>query len=156
MSNQTNAETILITYEFDAPRELVFECFVDPKHLVHWSHAGDGWVTPYAETDRKVGGRIKIGYQSGDGSEGFDLLATYTELDPPARLAYLIDEMSFPDETGKLVTLPPRPVTVDFTDLGGRTRVDLVLTLEPLNSADLQRQGWTEHLINLEAYLKTL
>jgi uncharacterized protein YndB with AHSA1/START domain len=118
MTNQTDAQTMTITYEFDAPRELVFECFVDPKHLVHWSHAGDGWVTPYAETDRRIGGRIKIGYQSGDGKEGFDLLATYTEYDPPSRLAYLLDEMQFPDETGKLMMLPPRPVTVDFIDLG--------------------------------------
>jgi uncharacterized protein YndB with AHSA1/START domain len=155
MSNETDAPTILITYEFDAPRELVYECFIDAKHLVHWSHAGDGWVTPYAETDPKVGGRFKIGYQSGDGSEGFDFTGTYTEMDPPARLAYLIDEMTL-GEGADAVLFPARPVTIDFTDLGGRTRVDLVLTLETLNSPELQRQGWTEHLVNLEAYLKTL
>jgi uncharacterized protein YndB with AHSA1/START domain len=72
MANEMTADaTMLITYDFDAPRELVFECFIDPKHLVHWSHAGGGWVTPYAETDPRVGGHFKIGYQSGDGSEGY-------------------------------------------------------------------------------------
>jgi uncharacterized protein YndB with AHSA1/START domain len=142
MSVTAEARTILITREFEAPRELVFQCFTDPKHLVHWSHAGDGWTTPYAETDPRPGGRFRIGYQSADASEKFDFEGTYDEVNPPSRLAYTIDD--------------GRPVTVDFTDLGGRTRVDLVLTLEDINSEELQRQGWTEHLVNLEAYLRTL
>jgi hypothetical protein len=68
-----------------------------------------------------------------------------------------MDEMQFPDETGKLMTLPGRPVSVDFIDLGGnRTRVEQLVTLEPLNSEELQRQGWTELLDNLVTYLRTL
>ena len=151
----TSARSMLITYEFDAPRELVFECFIDPKHLVHWSHAGDGWVTPYAESDPRVGGHFKIGYQSGDGSEGFDFLGTYTEVSPPSRLAYMIDEMVIGDGSEATV-FPPRPVTIDFSDIGGRTRVDMLVTLEDENAEELQRQGWTEHLVNLQAYLAKL
>ena len=43
--------TITLTRLFDAPRALVFECWLKPEHLVHWYSAGDGWTTPYAESD---------------------------------------------------------------------------------------------------------
>ena len=38
-------KTILITRLFDAPRELVFECWMKPEHLLHWYSAGGGWTT---------------------------------------------------------------------------------------------------------------
>ena len=50
------AKTITITRLFDAPRALVFECWLKPEHLVHWHSAGDGWTTPYAQSDGRTAG----------------------------------------------------------------------------------------------------
>jgi hypothetical protein len=58
----TDAKTIVITRLFDAPRALVFECWLKPEHLLHWYSAGDGWTTPHARTDPRTGGRFNIGF----------------------------------------------------------------------------------------------
>lgn len=132
-------DTILISRSIAAPRARVYRAFLDPEDLVHWSHAGGGWITPYARVDAKPGGEFHIGYSSGDGSEAFDFAGTYDELVEGERISYTIAD--------------GRKVWVAFSEEEGKTRVDLTLTLETVNSADLQRQGWGEHLVNLEAYL---
>lgn len=38
----TDAGTIILTRRFDAPATLVFECWLKPKHLLHWYSAGGG------------------------------------------------------------------------------------------------------------------
>ncbi len=131
--------TIVISRVFDAPRKLVFEAFTKPEHLVHWHHAGEGWTTPFAETDPRPGGKLRIGYGSPDGKDDFVLEGLFREVVEPKRIVYVM----FGD----------RPVTVTFKDLGGKTKVDLELTLETEYHEDLQRGGWTEHLENLATYL---
>src|SRR5580700_6166563 len=82
------AKTTILTRLFAAPRELVFECWLKPEHLLHWYSAGDGWTTPYAESDPKTGGRFKIGFAAPAGPDGksqgsFDFTGTYTEVKTP-------------------------------------------------------------------------
>ena len=140
MPEPTTARTIEITRTFDAPRTLVFQAWVDPKHLMHWYHAGGGWTTPYAESDARPGGAIRIGFAPPAGEEGgFDFEATYDEIVEPERIAFTIGD--------------GRPVTVTFADDGGKTKLTLVLALEDENTAEMQRQGWTEMFINLGSYL---
>lgn len=134
--------TILISRELDAPRELVFDVLTRKEHLVHWHHAGEGWTTPYAETDVRHGGKLRIGYASPDGKETFDLEGTYREVVRPDRFVYAMSD--------------GRAVTTTLESVGGKTRVTIELTLETEYHEDLQRQGWTEHLDNLETYLATL
>ena len=47
-----------------------------------------------------------------------------------------------------------RPVTVDFTEQGGKTLISLTLTLESVHSEEQQRHGWGAMLANLETYLQ--
>ena len=110
------AKTTILTRLFDAPRELVFECWLKPEHLLHWYSAGGGWTTPYAETDPRTGGRFKVGFAAPDGKGSFDFTGTYSEVKPPERIVIMIDD--------------GRPVTVDFTEQNGKTLVTLTLTLE--------------------------
>lgn len=72
--------------------------------------------------------------------ESFTLEATFREVRPPERLVYVFDD---------------RAVTVTLDDVGGKTKVTIELTLETEYHEDLQRQGWSEHLENLETYLAT-
>lgn len=133
------AQTITIERVIDAPIERVFDAWITPADLVKWHHAGDDWTTPYAEVDARVGGVYKIGYQNPEGEVVFDLVGRYTEVTRPTRLAYTIADV--------------RDVTVDFEDLGGKTKITLVFDMEHENSEELQRRGWTEHVVNLESYL---
>ncbi len=132
-------KTITITRTYDAPRELVFKAWLQPEHIVQWYHAGGGWTTPYAESDAKAGGALRIGFASPDGKQSFDLEGRYDEIIPSSRIAYTMAD--------------GRPVTIDLEESGGRTRLTLVLALEDTNSAEQQRDGWTEMLVNLETYL---
>jgi uncharacterized protein YndB with AHSA1/START domain len=133
--------TILITRELDAPRELVFEAMTKPEHIVHWHHAGDGWTTPFAETDVRPGGKLRIGYASPDGKESFVLEGTYREVVAPGRIVYALSD--------------GRAVTTTLESIGRKTKVTIELTLETEYHEDLQRQGWSEHLDNLASYLAT-
>ena len=132
--------TITITRVLNAPRALVWETLVEPKHLVHWFHASDDWTTPYAKTDPKVGGTFDIGFAGPDGKLAFAFEGSFTEVTPPSRLAYVIAD--------------GRPVTITLTEEGkNRTHLELILTLETENSEEQQRKGWTEMVDNLEKYL---
>jgi uncharacterized protein YndB with AHSA1/START domain len=134
------AKTILVTRLFDAPRELVFECWLKPEHLIHWYSAGDGWTTPYAESDGRTGGRFKVGFAAPDGKISFDFTGTYDEVTPPSVIAFTADD--------------GRPMRVVFSEQGGKTMVELTLTLEPTHSEEQQRHGWTAMINNLGAYLE--
>jgi uncharacterized protein YndB with AHSA1/START domain len=107
---------------------------------VHWYSAGDGWSTPYAESDGRTGGRFKIGFAGPDGKVAFDFTGTYDEVTAPERIAFTADD--------------GRPMRVEFSDQGGKTLVTLTLTLETTHSEEQQRHGWTAMLANLETYLE--
>ena len=80
-----------------------------------------------------------------DGKTGFDFTGTYDEITPPT-----------PGRNGRLVfTIDDgRPVTVDFSQSGGKTTINLTLTLEGTHSEEQQRHGWTAMLDNLNLYLE--
>lgn len=135
------ARTITITHHYQAPRALVFDACINPKHLLHWHNAGDGWTTPFAETDPRAGGKFRIGFKSPDGANDFDFDGVYQEVTAPDRIVYTIAD--------------GRPVTLTFTEEAGKTRLDLTLTLENVYSEEQQRGGWSTMLKNLETYLAT-
>jgi uncharacterized protein YndB with AHSA1/START domain len=134
------ATTIVIERDIDAPRSLVFEAWTDPKHLVHWYYASEGWTTPFADVDLDVGGKFRIGFASPDGAYDFVFSGTFTEIVPPARLAYTIDD--------------GRAVTLDLTELANnRTHVRLEFGAEGTFPIEQQRDGWGTQVTHLAAYL---
>jgi uncharacterized protein YndB with AHSA1/START domain len=56
MNEKTNAadREILITRVLDAPRELVFEAWTKPEHLIHW-WGPNGFTTSIQEMDVRPG-----------------------------------------------------------------------------------------------------
>jgi uncharacterized protein YndB with AHSA1/START domain len=140
-------DSIVIERDFKAPIDRVFKALTDPEDLVKWHHAGEGWMTPYAELDPRVGGKIKIAYAGPDGKVVFDLVAVISEIDPPKRFAYRmhLDEMIEGDN---------REVTYDLTEMNGVTHMRLEFDIEHLNDHVLQRQGWSQHYDNLMSILE--
>ena len=79
-----NAEQVLITREFDAPRHLVYRAWTTPELVRRWWTAGRGEVTA-CQIDLRVGGRWRYALRDGDGVEsGFH--GEYREIVPDERL----------------------------------------------------------------------
>ena len=136
----SEAKQIVIKRSFNAPRELVFRCWLEPEQLLHWFRASPDWTTPHARTDARAGGAFDIGFASPDGKNSFDFTGVYDVVEPPARIVFTIGD--------------GRPVTVIFTENNGRTDLSLTLTLESTHSEEQQREGWTAMLENLGLHLE--
>jgi len=138
--------SIVIERVINTPIERVFDAFITPEDLVHWHHAGDGWITPYAEIDPRVGGKIKIGYSDAQSTMTFDLEAQIVKFERPTTFHYRLGMVDIIKDDDRLVT-------IDFSTVEGGTNIRLELDLEPLHSAEQQREGWTQHIDFLDEYL---
>lgn len=122
---------------FDAPRELVWRVYTRPEHMVHWM-ASKEWTTPSAEADLRPGGRFRIEMRPLEGGEGFFFEGVYDEIVEPERIVQKLGD--------------GRVMRTTFEDLGGgKTR--LTLTWEMALGEELERQGYTQILDKLAAYL---
>jgi uncharacterized protein YndB with AHSA1/START domain len=54
-SSNTADREIVMTRVFNAPRELVFQAFIDPKHIDHW-YGPRGFITETSDMNVKAGG----------------------------------------------------------------------------------------------------
>jgi uncharacterized protein YndB with AHSA1/START domain len=77
-------EQILISREFDAPKELVYKAFTTPELVRRWWHAKRGEVT-VAEIDLRVGGAWRYVMVTDDGLE-FAFHGEYREIVPNERI----------------------------------------------------------------------
>ncbi|HEV8534305.1 MAG TPA: SRPBCC domain-containing protein [Candidatus Limnocylindria bacterium] len=131
---------LVLTRVFDAPRDLVWTAYTDPKHIVKWMFARD-WKTPFAETDLRPGGAFRIGMRPADDSEeGFVFEGTYRELVKPERIVQSISD--------------GRVMTATFADERGKTK--LTLSVEMAMTEEDERTGWTQILENLAAHLRAV
>ena len=133
---------------FDAPRERVFDAWVDPELLRLWWASQPDWTTPAAEVDPRPGGRYRLSMQGPGGGPVHGVVGEYREFERPSRLVYTWSWEGDPAEMeGSAGTL----VTVVFHAEGERTRV--VLTHDRFatdRARDLHIEGWTGCLDNLE------
>jgi uncharacterized protein YndB with AHSA1/START domain len=116
-------EQILITREFDAPRELVFKAFTTPELVERWWHAKRGEIKSI-EIDLREGGRWRYLMVAQGGLEvGFH--GEYREIVPNERVVYTevfegLPEGLDPEEEAALCTL-----TLEEAD--GRTAMTLLV-----------------------------
>lgn len=108
-------EQILITREFEAPPELVYEAWTTPELVERWWGAGCANRVE-ATIDLRVGGEYRYVMEADGGSE-FAFHGTYREIEANARLVYTEVYEGMPDAESV--------VEQTFTALdGGRCRVE--------------------------------
>jgi uncharacterized protein YndB with AHSA1/START domain len=61
-------ERMVVTRIFDAPRELVWKAWTDPKYVMQW-WGPNGCTSPFCEMDFRVGGKFLICGRMPDGQE---------------------------------------------------------------------------------------
>ena len=83
---QTDPRSIIGIHEFDAPRELVFAAWTDPKHLSQW-WGPNGFTTTTSSFDFRPGGIWRFVMHGPDGRD-YQNRVTFDEIVPPERIIY--------------------------------------------------------------------
>jgi uncharacterized protein YndB with AHSA1/START domain len=110
-------EQILITREFDAPKELVYKAWTTPELVRRWWHANRGEMTA-CEIDLRVGGGWRYVMVTPDGFEvGFH--GEYREIVPNERLVSTEVYEGMPD--GEALD------TLTLTEVDGRTTLEILV-----------------------------
>ena len=139
-------ETLRYTRVFDAPRELVFRCMIEPEHLTHfWGPIGTSAPRDQITVDARPGGAFAtVMVNDADGST-YPTSARYLEVSPPERLSWIEDHSGM-------------TVTATFTDLGDdRTQVDIEQANVPPQMMDpAARAGFLTSLDRFAAHLARL
>lgn len=107
---------IVVTRVIDAPRELVFDAFTDPKHVGQW-WGPDGFTTTTHAMDVRPGGVWKFVMHGPDGTD-YGNRIVYDEVVRPERLVYR-HEGEEGDGPVKFTT------TVTFVAEGPKTRLTM-------------------------------
>jgi uncharacterized protein YndB with AHSA1/START domain len=144
MTDQALGE-LSFTRVFDAPRELVFRCLIEPEHLTHfWGPAGVSTPLAHITVDPRPGGVFEtVMVNDADGSQ-YPTRAVYVEVAEPERLVWT--------ETHSGIT-----VTATLTDLGGRTEVRIHQASVPAAFRTPQAQaGFLTSLDRFAGYLGRL
>src|ERR1700704_6216891 len=84
MVNET--ERMVITRVFDAPRELVWKAWTDPKYVMQW-WGPKGFTAPVCKIDFRVGGKFLCCMRAPDGQEGWNG-GEYHEIVPHEKIVY--------------------------------------------------------------------
>jgi uncharacterized protein YndB with AHSA1/START domain len=113
---EQDPRSIIAVREFDAPRELVFAVWTDPKHLAQW-WGPNGFTTTTSAFDARPGGVWRFVMHGPDGRD-YQNRITYDDIVKPERLVY--------SHGGGEDVEPVRfKVTVTFEDIGGRTKLTM-------------------------------
>jgi uncharacterized protein YndB with AHSA1/START domain len=144
--------SIEIVRIFDAPRELVFEAWTDPKHMTQWW--GPKFFTSHScKLDVRPGGSWQIVMRSPDGTD-YGCKGIYGEVKPPERLVFTNDAVDQND----------KPLLKGFTTVifeehpGNKTKLTLQTRAEGLVDFAPQMlkgmdQGWSQTLDKLGAHV---
>ncbi len=100
----------------DAPRELVFSVWTDPKHMAQW-WGPDGFSITTHSFDMRPGGVWRFVMHGPDGRD-YENRVTFDEIVPPERILYH-------HGGGDDVEPVQFRTTVTFEDLGRQTKVTL-------------------------------
>jgi uncharacterized protein YndB with AHSA1/START domain len=109
----SDPRSIIGMREFDAPRDLVFAAWSDPKHLAQW-WGPNGFTTTTHSFDFRPGGMWRFVMHGPDGRD-YQNRITFEEILPPERIVY-----RHGGDDNEPVHFKQ---TVVFEDIGDRTRI---------------------------------
>ena len=144
---------IVATRVFDAPRELLWRIFVDPRHVVEW-FGPMGFTTTIQEMDVKAGGVWQHVMHGPDGRDYHNRIV-YHEVSKPERLVY----EHCPEKGSEPVSFL---TTVTFTPEGKKTRIEFRMLFPSAAERDRNEktygavEGLTQTLGRLAGYVEKM
>ncbi len=115
-ATDTADRELVFTRVFDAPRELVFEAWTDPKHVARW-WGPNGFTTTIQEMDVRPGGVWRHVMRGPDGRDYLNKII-FLEVVRPERLVFKHE----PEKGSEPVT---HQTTVTFAEEGSKTSVTM-------------------------------
>lgn len=119
----------------------VWQGWNDPASIMQWNAASEDWHTDASRVDLRVGGRFCHHMAARDGSLGFDFEGTFTAVEAPTLLRYVMDD--------------GRSVTVYFKEEAGATLINEEFDAESEHSGEQQRAGWQSILNNFKRHMES-
>ncbi|MCC7438542.1 MAG: SRPBCC domain-containing protein [Armatimonadetes bacterium] len=110
-------QEIVFTRVFNAPRQLVFEAWSNPQHLIHW-WGPKGFTNTFHHIEVRAGGQWRFTMHGPDGTD-YPNLVVFDEIFPHERIAYTHS----PGEEND----PDFQVEAKFEDQGENTRLTLTM-----------------------------
>jgi uncharacterized protein YndB with AHSA1/START domain len=144
MSDQlSEAGELTYTRDFDAPRELVFRCMIEPEHLTHfWGPIGMSTPIEQITVDARPGGVFEtVMVNDADGSQ-YPMRAVYVDVTEPERLVW----------TDPATGMTTTSTFVDVGDSRTEVRIHQTNVPEPFRSPEAQA-GFSTSLDRFATYL---
>jgi len=162
---QTQSKAFVLSRVFDAPRDLLWQCFTDPERMKQW-WGPKGAKILKAKMDLRPGGSYHYGMQTPDGTVMWGKFV-YRKIDLQDRIELI---NSFSDEAGGLTRHPFAPnwplelLSVFTFENAPGGKAQFTIHWSPLNAtAEEQKtfdaghasmtQGWGGTMDQLAAYL---
>jgi uncharacterized protein YndB with AHSA1/START domain len=150
----TDRPVIVITRDFDAPRELVWKAITDPRQVAVW-YGGPGFTNPVCEMDLRPGGAWHHIMQAPNGTR-YTIDSVFEEVVEPERLVWRT--IKDPNRSSS----PPTSLnTITLEESGPQTRWKLVALFDSIADRDLVSKMGFGQMISMgtdrmAAHLKTL
>ncbi len=143
---------LVLTRVFNAPREIVFEAWINPFHLAQW-FGPKVFTNPVTEVDARVGGKWKVVMRAPDGTE-YPTVGVYREIVKPERLVFTNNALD--NDGNKLLE---GFTTVTFEEFEGKTKLTLTTRAKGLVEGTDQmlagmEEGWSQSLGKLRGIVE--
>jgi uncharacterized protein YndB with AHSA1/START domain len=159
----SEVERMVVTRVFDAPRELVWKAWTDPKYVMQW-WGPKGFSCPACQMDVRVGGKSLLCMKTPDGYEGWNAIE-YHEIVLHEKI---VSSMYFSDSDGNKIDPADLGIEQEAVDGAydvtlledpgnGRTKLTIIGN-EPMARAkdSGQWEGWNETLEKVAAVVAGL
>jgi uncharacterized protein YndB with AHSA1/START domain len=113
VSAEANSHMVVLTREFNAPRELVFKAFTDPKLIAQW-WGQDSATTSVAQFEARHGGAWRFSQRTPEGTE-YVFRGLIHEIKPSERI---VQTFEFEGMPGHIIL-----ETISFEERDGKTLV---------------------------------
>ncbi len=133
---------ITVKVSINSDIKTVWDKFINPSDIVNWYIASTDWHTPKANNDLVIGGQFLYRMEAKDGSFGFDLIGTYTEIDHLKSINFTLED--------------ERKVEIDFKIIDNQIVLTEKFEPENENPLEMQQFGWQAILDNFKKYVETI
>jgi uncharacterized protein YndB with AHSA1/START domain len=146
-SPQYGEATVTLTRLYDAPRDLVWRAWTDPKHMAQW-FGPRGFTSSVPELDVRAGGALRIVMHGPDGND-YPMKGVFREVKPPQRLVF--SNIAIDKDGNHLLE---GETTVILEEQGGKTKLTLktyakgLVPMAPQMLSGMEA-GWSQSLDKL-------
>lgn len=137
-------KTMVITAEFTATVDNVWQLWADPRLLERWWGPPD-FPTTFEQHDLTPGGTITYFMSGPDAGDRFDGTWNVVEVDPPTRLVVedaVVDDDGTPTDGNSMTRLE-----IDIEGAGGTTRMIITTHFNSLEGMEQEAAGFAEGMM---------